>query len=106
LLDLPAHDRRAVRRLVQRAAIGVSSAVGRPDELPIEPQGRPPFCPHCGTQLTFQSEDSPEDIDVTSCSLDDPDAVPAKDHTRTSSKLRWIELGDGLPAYRETRSDG
>jgi hypothetical protein len=64
------------------------------------------FCPHCGTQLTFQSEDSPEDIDVTTCSLDDPDAVPAKDHTRTSSKLRWIELGDGLPVYRETRSDG
>jgi hypothetical protein len=64
------------------------------------------FCPHCGTQLTFQSDDSPAEIDVTTCSLDDPDALPAKDHTRTSSKLRWIELGDGLPAYREARSDG
>jgi hypothetical protein len=64
------------------------------------------FCPHCGTQLTFQSDDEPEDIDVTTCSLDDPEQVPAKDHTRTSSKLRWIHLGDGLPAYRESRADG
>ena len=38
--------------------------------------------------------------------LDDPNAVPPKDHTRTSSKLSWVKLADGLPEYRERRLSG
>ncbi|SRR6266508_3192228 len=64
------------------------------------------FCPHCGTQLTFQGDDWPAEMDITTCSLDDPEALPSKDNTRTSSKLRWIHLADGLPVYRESRSEG
>ncbi|HSV58781.1 MAG TPA: GFA family protein [Variovorax sp.] len=62
------------------------------------------FCPRCGTQLTFQSTSYPEEIDVTTCSLDDPERLPPKDHTRTSSRLSWVRLADGLPAYPEARS--
>ena len=63
------------------------------------------FCPECGTQLTFEHEDFPDEIDVTTSSLDRPDAVPPRDHTRTASKLPWVRLADGLPDYREARPD-
>ena len=60
------------------------------------------FCPQCGTQLTFEHEDFSGEIDVTTCSLDNPEALPPTDHTRTSSKLSWIQLADGLPRYGHT----
>jgi hypothetical protein len=61
------------------------------------------LCPQCGTQLTFENRELPDEIDITTCSLDDPERVPPKDHTRTSSKLSWISLSDGLPKYPEWR---
>ena len=64
------------------------------------------LCPRCGTQLTFEHDDRLDEIDVTTCSLDNPDLVPPRDHTRTSSKLGWVKLGDGLPEYLETRNEG
>jgi hypothetical protein len=61
------------------------------------------FCARCGTQLTFESDAHPDEIDITTCSLDDPEQVPPTDHTRTSSQLRWVKLDDGLPRHREAR---
>jgi hypothetical protein len=61
------------------------------------------FCYNCGTHLTFEDEDFPDVIDITTCSLDDPEAIQPKDHTWMSSKLNWIRLGDTLPEYRESR---
>ena len=63
------------------------------------------FCPVCGTQLTFEHDDLSDEIDVTTCSLDEPQRVPPRDHTRTSSKLGWVKLADGLPEYREARNE-
>ena len=61
------------------------------------------FCPHCGTQLTFREDDYPDEIDVTTCSLDHPEAVPPRDHTHASAKLPWIALSDGLPRHPQAR---
>ena len=61
------------------------------------------FCPDCGTQLTFEHVEYPDEIDVTTCSLDVPERVPSKDHTRTSSRLSWIRLCDALPQFAEAR---
>jgi hypothetical protein len=63
------------------------------------------FCADCGTQLTFEHEEFADEIDITICSLDDPNALPPEDHTRTSSKLSWIVLADGLPEHAECRPD-
>jgi hypothetical protein len=79
---------------------------GEPTRFRSSAHGTRSFCPHCGTQLTFASERYPHEIDVTTCSLDDPEAVPPRDHTRTSSRLSWIRLADGLPEFREARSEG
>ncbi len=63
------------------------------------------FCPQCGTQLTFEHEDFFDEIDVTTCSIDEPDELPPKDHIWTSSKLSWVKLADQLPEYKENRQE-
>ena len=63
------------------------------------------FCAQCGTQISFEL-DGAEEIDVTTCSLDDPNDVPPIDHIHTSSRLEWVKLADGLPQFRESRKEG
>lgn len=63
------------------------------------------FCPTCGTQLTFVDDASPGETDITTCSLDQPEAVPPRDHTFTGSQLAWLRLDDGLPRYRRSRAE-
>jgi len=40
------------------------------------------------------------------CSLDEPELAPPVDHTRTSRRLAWVTLADGLPQFRESRQEG
>ncbi len=77
---------------------------GAPTRFRSSPKGMRTFCAHCGTQLTFEHDDASNEIDVTTCSLDAPERLPPKDHTRTSSKLAWVKLADGLPRHKEARS--
>ena len=79
---------------------------GTPMRFRSTPKGERTFCPQCGTPLTCELADFPDEVDVTTCSLDEPNSLPSKDHTRTSSKLSWILLNDGLQAYSESRHDG
>ena len=64
------------------------------------------FCSGCGTQLTFQFNATPDSIDVTLCSLDDPDCLQPEDHIYTSTRLRCIALADGLPQSLSRRGSG
>jgi hypothetical protein len=64
------------------------------------------FCPSCGSTLSFQDARWQDEIDITTCSLDDPESVPPKDHTFVRSRLGWMMLHDGLPQYPTTRSAG
>lgn len=61
------------------------------------------FCPRCGTPLTFEDRALPDELDITTASLDDPAAMPPADHTQTAMRLPWVRLADGLPAYSGTR---
>jgi hypothetical protein len=54
---------------------------GHPSSFRSSSKATRSFCPHCGTQLTFQADDYPDEVDITTCSLDHPDAVPPRDHT-------------------------
>ncbi len=64
------------------------------------------FCPACGTQLTFADDGSPDEIDVTICSLDHAHTVAPASHIFTASALPWEVLpDDGLPRYRHSRKD-
>lgn len=63
------------------------------------------FCPKCGTQLMFEDESKPSEIDVTTCSLRDPNLLPPKDHTYTSSRVAWV-VPDDRPDYPQARPPG
>ena len=76
---------------------------GEPARFRSSDHGTRSFCPRCGTPLTFETTYFPDVIDVTICSLDDPESVPPKDHTYTRSRLSWVHLADGLPALPESR---
>lgn len=60
------------------------------------------FCPECGTQITFEL-DGADEIDVTTCSLDEPGRAAPIDHIHASSMLPWVKLADGLPQFPEAR---
>jgi hypothetical protein len=60
------------------------------------------FCAHCGTALFFTYIDA-DTIDVATATLEDPAAFPPQDHIWTDSKVGWIDIDDGLPAYPRER---
>jgi hypothetical protein len=78
---------------------------GRPrwrrSSLPVERA----FCPDCGTQLAYRHAGFPDAIDVTTCSLDDPDRAAPLDHTRAAHRMRWLHLADDWPVYQGARVD-
>jgi hypothetical protein len=64
------------------------------------------FCSACGTQITYENSDTPESIDITACSLDNPERIVPEDHVWADRMLPWVKLGDGLPRYRKSRREG
>lgn len=56
------------------------------------------FCGACGTALTFASTRFPDEIDVTTASLDDPEAVPPQSRIYTESRIGWTDGMEALPA--------
>jgi hypothetical protein len=74
--------------------------VGEPARFKSTRRGTRSFCSNCGTQLTFETEDFPNEIDVTISSLDDPESVRPQDETWVSSKVSWVVLDDRLPRHR------
>lgn len=75
---------------------------GTPTQFRSTLKGMRSFCPRCGTQLTFEHDDASDEIDVTTCSLDEPERLPPEDQTRTSgSSVNFgVESIDALAALR------
>jgi hypothetical protein len=111
---LPLHflspcERRAGGRLVLRAAwFSVPPGAFRVTKGAMKVFDSSPgvvrsFCGDCGTPLTYQ-RDGLGEVDVTTCSLDDPESAPPRDHTFTRSALRWAPVEDGLPRHATLRA--
>lgn len=79
---------------------------GSPASFSSRPGVTRTFCDACGTPLTFETADDPGAIDVTVCSLDEPESVAPSDHVFASRMLSWAELDDGLPRFALSRRDG
>lgn len=62
------------------------------------------FCTTCGTPLFFDDSRYPDDLDIATASLDDPEAAPPEKHIWTRSQLVWVRLADGLPRYPKSSS--
>lgn len=79
---------------------------GNPTQFRSSNHGTRSFCPTCGTQLTFADDALPDEIDITTCSLDDPSQAPPKRHLYTRSQRSWLKLSDGLPAFSGSSGAG
>ena len=77
---------------------------GEPAEFRSSPPVRRSFCRACGTPLTYEHQDHPATIDVTTCSLDEPGAFPPTHHSWVSHDIAWVRFGDGLPTFLEWRA--
>ena len=78
---------------------------GTPSHFRSSTHGTRSFCSNCGTPITFRSARHPQEIDISTCSLDDPEQVPPKDHTYTGARLSWVQVADGLPTHARSRDD-
>lgn len=64
------------------------------------------FCSRCGTPLTYQNAlSAPGTIDVTTASLDNPDAFPPTMEIWTDHKLAWECLNPALPQHPRSSLD-
>ena len=73
---------------------------GQPASFRSTPHGTRTFCPSCGTQLTFADDATPDEIDVTTSSLAQPDMALPRDHVFVADALHWP---DDLPRYQQSR---
>ena len=73
---------------------------GEPASLRSSSHGTRTFCPRCGTQLTFVDDDTPDEIDVTTGSLAQPEKALPHDHIFVADALHWR---DDLPRYQQGR---
>ena len=70
---------------------------GTPKTFRSSDHGERTFCPDCGAQLTFRTDQAPGYVDVTLATLDDPENHPATLHIWTASRLPWLHLDEHLP---------
>lgn len=59
------------------------------------------FCSHCGCHLALFTSFSPDSLDITVASLDQPEQVPADRHIWVRSRLPWLQLDPQLPGEDE-----
>jgi Glutathione-dependent formaldehyde-activating enzyme len=76
---------------------------GAPTRFRSSDKGTRTFCSRCGTPLTFESDEHPDEIDITNASLDDPEAMPPRDHTRAGTKLRYCRRSQAAWARAANR---
>ena len=78
---------------------------GAPARFASSPKVVRTFCSRCGTSLTWQHEDRPLTIDVTSATLDDADAFAPTREIWVDEKLAWQTLDPALPHYPRSSTD-
>jgi hypothetical protein len=70
---------------------------------PISFRSSPPvvraFCGKCGTPLTYQHDDSPGTIDVTTATLDSPERFPPTREIWLQHKIPWAPVNEALRLF-------
>ena len=78
-----------------------------PDPLAYRssPGARRFFCGRCGTPLAFQADATPDLLDLTVASLDQPNLMPPHYHIWTQSRIAWFDTRDPLPRHTDSGPD-
>ena len=80
---------------------GFTLLQGAPTRFAASSRAWRSFCPACGTPLTYQRVDSPQSIDVTTCSLDEPGAFAPEQHIWMEDALPWVDTLAALPRHAQ-----
>ena len=64
------------------------------------------FCARCGTSLTYRRDNRPGLFDVTTASLDDPEAFPPAMEIWTEERLSWTAASAALPQFARFSTSG
>lgn len=64
------------------------------------------FCGDCGSQLTYETEKRPGEVDLYALTLDDPTNLRPSGHVYTAEQIPWFEVLDQLPRYAATSQGG
>jgi hypothetical protein len=60
-----------------------------PARFGSSPPVMPTFCGRYGTSLTYENEHRPDEIDVTTGSLDNPEDFPPEEQVHLEQRLSW-----------------
>jgi len=85
---------------VARTRLSIS---GHPAWFRSSEHGERGFCAACGSALFFRSSAHPDEIDVTTASLDDPRQVPPRDQLYVADRIPWVESLSRLQAFSGAR---
>jgi hypothetical protein len=64
------------------------------------------FCARCGTSLTYRRDNRPGLFDVTTASLDDPEAFPPAWEIWVEERLSWMTTHPALPQFARSSTAG
>jgi hypothetical protein len=78
---------------------GFAFTQGEPAVFASSAPVRRGFCAACGTPLTYERDERPGEIDVTTCSLDNAEAFPPSYHAQAADDLSWVRGLVSLPAF-------
>jgi hypothetical protein len=65
---------------------------GKPHRYKTDTGAFRTFCQLCGTSLTYEIDERPKDIDITTASLDHPEDFPPTKDVFPEEKLSWVPL--------------
>jgi hypothetical protein len=65
---------------------------GTPTRYHAETDAWRTFCPRCGTSLTYEHPESPEEIDITTGSVDQATNLAPMRDSFPEEKLPWVDL--------------
>jgi hypothetical protein len=94
-------------RMCQRAAGNVFAPLvtargvewqGTPDRWASSDIAERGFCARCGTPL-FLADIGSDEVELMIGTLDDPGLAPPDHHYGVESRVAWLKLADGLPAW-------
>lgn len=55
------------------------------------------FCGHCGSPMSYASDERPDEIDFYVASLDDASSITIREHGYWGERVPWLHVGDDLP---------
>lgn len=74
--------------------------IGQPARYASSPGVERFFCPRCGSQLAYCTDDLPEEIHGYAASLEAPQDFAPEVHFHSEEALPWLTIADDLPRRR------